>query len=332
VISPQAVSIPIAVGSPLLALAPMQDITDLPFMRMLMRYGGPDLFFTEFFRVTKDSVPAKAILRSVTENDTGRPVIAQLIGNDIDALVRTADRLFRHPIAGIDLNLGCPAPVVYRKCAGGGLLRDPERISLIIAAMRDAIPARFTVKTRVGFSSDAEFPRLLEIFARHRPDMVTVHARTVQGRYGPVVYEERITQAVNTLPCPVLANGTASDFARGLATWRNTGSAGIMIGRGAIRNPWIFDQIRDAVAGRPVRVITGRDVMAYIHDLYESVRPPGISDAPHVQKMKKYLNFLGEGLSETFLHDMRRAQTPEDLFCLCDRELNHDQPVLCAHL
>ncbi len=105
----------------------MQDVTDLAFMRVVAAYGPPDYFFTEFFRVHAQSRPERHILRSIDENDTGRPVFAQLIGEDIPHMLRTVEALARHPIAGIDLNLGCPAPKVYKKNVGGGLLRDPER-------------------------------------------------------------------------------------------------------------------------------------------------------------------------------------------------------------
>src|SRR6186997_1969050 len=81
--------------TPVLALAPMQDVTDLPFMRLMMRYGGPDLYFTEYFRVHADSKLHPEILRSITENPTGRPMIAQMIRNDIPSLVRPARELER---------------------------------------------------------------------------------------------------------------------------------------------------------------------------------------------------------------------------------------------
>ena len=73
-------------------------------------------------------------------------VLAQMIGNHVPALVRTARELQQHPIAGVDLNLGCPAPVVYRKCAGGGLLREPGKIDAILGALREAVDIKFTVK------------------------------------------------------------------------------------------------------------------------------------------------------------------------------------------
>ncbi len=106
----------------MLSLAPMQDVTTLEFMRVIARYGGPEVYWTEFFRVHGDSRLEKWILKSITENPTGKPIVAQLIGNDIPSLVRAAKELQQYPVAAIDLNLGCPAPIVYRKCAGGGLL------------------------------------------------------------------------------------------------------------------------------------------------------------------------------------------------------------------
>ncbi len=117
----------------------MQAVTDLPFMRLIQTYGGPDVYYTEYFRVYDHSRLDKHILSSITENPTGRPVIAQMIGNDIPNLVRIARELQEHPVAGVDLNLGCPAPVVYRKCAGGGLLRQPGRVDAILGALRDAV-------------------------------------------------------------------------------------------------------------------------------------------------------------------------------------------------
>src|SRR5262245_13582879 len=87
---------------PLLALAPMQYVTDLQFWRLMTGYGGADVYYTEYFRVHATSNLEKPILRSITENPTGRPVVAQMIGNDIPALVRTAKELQNYPIVAVD--------------------------------------------------------------------------------------------------------------------------------------------------------------------------------------------------------------------------------------
>src|SRR3954469_23189820 len=185
----------------------MQDVTDLPFMRLISGYGNADVYFTEYFRVLPESRLDPQILPSIAQTRPGRPVTAQMIGNDIAALVRTARELQQHPVAAIDLNLGCPVPIVYRKCAGGGLLRDPARIDRILGALRDAIAIPFTVKTRIGFDDPAVFDELLPIFRRHSINLLTVHARTVAEMYRSEVHYEFIARAAKVLNFPILANG-----------------------------------------------------------------------------------------------------------------------------
>src|SRR5690606_15176404 len=169
---------------------------------------------------------------------TGRPILAQMIGQDPDALVRMAKALLEHPVAGIDLNLGCPAPVVCRKEAGGGLLRNLPKVDRLIGLLRDTIPGRFTVKTRVGYDDASEFPLILDVFRRHAIDALVIHGRTVRERYATPVHPDCVRLAVESLPCPVIANGNVVDVPTGLGYLARSGAAGLMLGRGAIRNPW----------------------------------------------------------------------------------------------
>lgn len=328
---------------PALVLAPMQDVTDLPFMRLMARHGGPDVFVTEYFRVTPDSRPDAQTLRSITENETGRPVLAQMIGQDIPALVRTARLLEKLPVAGIDLNLGCPAPVVCRKDAGGGLLRQPERVDEILRALREAIQGRFTVKCRVGFASPEEFPRLLEVFQRHDIQALTVHGRTVKEAYKTPVHADRVAEAVRSMRCPVVANGNVVDVPTGLAYLEQTGAAGLMLGRGAIRHPWLFEQLRAHWEGRPAPQPTTRDLLAYIHELYDVTAAfhPQFEPRLHVQKMKRYMVFISTGIADgQFEHRIRRVDTEEVFFEICREYLDSatpldprppvDSPVFCG--
>lgn len=322
----------LARAEPLLALAPMQDVTDLPFWRLMTRYGGADVYYTEYFRVTTDSRLEKGILRSITENPTGRPVVAQMIGNDEAALVRNARELEQHAVAAIDLNLGCPAPVVYRKCAGGGLLRDVPRIERILEALREAITGAFTVKTRLGFDDERTLDELVPVFERQGVDLVTVHGRTVKQMYRDGVRYDLIARAAADLPCPVLANGNVSSAPVAETVLRETGVRGMMIGRGAVRNPWIFEQIRCHLRGEPVVYPTGREVLVYLHDLYETVCSPGVAEGPQVHAMKKYANFIGVGIPDggEFLHAIRRVNRRDDFFAVCARALDHDEPMTMA--
>jgi tRNA-dihydrouridine synthase B len=316
-------------GAPFLALAPMQGVTDLRFMRLMHSYGGPDVYFTEYFRVYATSRLDKHILKSITENPKGRPIVAQMIGNHIPALVRTARELQRYPVAAVDLNLGCPAPIVCRKDAGGALLRDPARVDAILGALREAVTIPFTVKTRIGYDSANLFPALLPVFAKHSLDLLTVHARTVKEMYRSKVHYEFIAQAVAALPCPVLANGNVYSAQKGAEVLKDTGARGLMIGRGAIRNPWLFRQIREHQRGEPPFVPRGKDVLAYVRALYEAVCSPAARDSAQVQKLKKYLNYLGVGVEPTgqFLHQVRRVTSTAALFRVCEEFLDHDRPM-----
>jgi tRNA-dihydrouridine synthase B len=310
-------------GLPLTALAPMQDVTDLAFMRVIARYGAPDFFFTEFLRVHSQSRPEKHIVRSIVENTTGRPVFAQLIGEDLHHLRRTVDELLPLPIAGIDLNLGCPAPKVYKKNVGGGLLRDPDKVGTILGALRAAVPGRFTVKMRIGFDDTANFDRLLDLMNEHRVDLLSVHGRTVKEMYRSEVHYDFIARAVARVRCPVLANGNIVSAARAADVLAATGAAGVMIGRHAIRNPWIFRQCRERFQGQPVTPITLGEVREYVGHLYHETRDVDFPERAHVNKMKKYLNFVGQGVDPRgdFLHAMRRTSTEAELFAVCDRHL-----------
>ncbi len=313
--------------APWLALAPMQDVTTIAFMGVVARRGGPDVFWTEYFRVHGDSRPEKWILDSITKNPTGRPVVAQLIGNDIPALVRTAKLLQKFPVAAIDLNLGCPAPVVYRKCAGGGLLREPQRIDAILGALRDAVTIPFTVKTRIGFESPAEFDVLLPLFAKHPIDLLTVHARTVAQMYRPGVRYDLIAKAAREVHCPVLLNGNVFGPAQAKRLLAETAACGLMIGRGAIRNPWLFDQIRAELQGKPIKLPTGHEVLAYVRDLWDSEITPGVKESAQVQRMKKFMNFIGEGIGEPFLFEIRRVTAAADFWRVCEAFLGDDTPL-----
>lgn len=332
----------------------MQDVTDGAFWSLMHRYGGADVYWTEYFRVHATSRLEQWIVDSIEQNATGRPVVAQMIGNDIPSLLRTAKELEKLPIAAIDLNLGCPAPVVYRKCAGGGLLREPQRVDAILGALREAVKIKFTVKTRVGFLSPAEFDALLPIFAKHAIDLLTVHARSVAQMYRLPVHYDLIRQAAETMKCPVCANGHVYSADQALAVLAQAKARGLMIGRGAIRSPWLFNQIRQRLRGEPATFPAGREVLAYIEALWESQASFDAPEKTQCERMKKFMNYLGEGVEPErrspdrlgpgaaaasaaaaigvpsaggFLHQIRRTTTRADFFRVCREFLDHDQPT-----
>ena len=314
------------------ALAPMQDVTDRWFMKVVAEYGAPDYFFTEFLRVHETSRIDKNILAAITQNETNRPIFAQMIGEDVSALVRIARELCQHNIAGIDLNLGCPAPRVYRKNVGGGLLRDPEQVDRILGALRQAVELPLTVKMRLGFESSSDMTEIIKLVNRHQIDLLSVHGRTVKEMYRGSVNYQLIRQAVQEANCPVLANGNIQSGMQSIDILEQTKAAGVMVGRWAIGNPWIFRQIRQAQLGEPLTSPTFGDVRNYIDRLWEN---PAISlDRGRLGYLKMFLNYVGQNIDPEglFLSQMRQTQTPQEFFAVCDRTLLQEpqQPFALA--
>ncbi|MGZ8901384.1 MAG: tRNA-dihydrouridine synthase, partial [Limisphaerales bacterium] len=140
---------------------------------------------------------------------------------------------------------------------------------------------------------------------------------------------EFVARAAAAMPCPVLANGNVYSAEKAEEVLHSTGSAGLMIGRGVIRNPWLFRQIREHRHGAEVFRPTGRDVLDYVQALYAAVTVRGLRESAQVANMKKYMNFIGLGVEPTgeFLHAIRRVTTESDFLTTCRKFLDHDEPM-----
>ena len=194
----------------------------------------------------------------------------------------------------------------------------------ILREVRAAVHLRFTVKTRIGFDSPDEFPALLDLFRRHPIDALTVHGRTVREMYKPVVHYDAIERAARLMPCPVFANGDVRCVESARRVVAITGAGGLMIGRGAIRNPWLFSQIREAWTTGEVRTKpTLADLREYIDRLDRETRLPGMREGGHVGKLKKYLGYIAPGLggNDAFWTELKPVLSLRELFAVCDRHL-----------
>lgn len=290
-----------------LSLAPMQDVTDLALMRTLDRVGSlPDFFTTAYFRSTRSSCElAEQNLRCLLENESGVPVVAQLAGSEAEPLVRDARYLLGLGAAGINLNAGCPSPLVNRHGAGAALLREPGRFLRVMLALREVVPpGLFSVKCRVGWESAAEFPVLLECLAAAQPDWVVVHGRSRRQLYGGVVDESAICMAVERLACPVLGNGDVTTLEQALDWLGRVCPAGVAIGRGAVRNPFLFRMLRGGAAP------DAGEMRRYFEVLVEEtgrVLHTKRTPAGHCNRMKKYLAFCYPDFTREQEYALRRC-------------------------
>ncbi len=239
-----------------LLLAPMEGLLDATLRDTLTRIGGVDLCVSEFIRVTDQLLPARVFKRIVPELDQGGctparvPVRAQLLGADPACLADNAARLATLGPAGVDLNFGCPAPVVNRHRGGAVLLDEPELVHAIVAAVRRAVPAHLAVsaKMRLGHRDSARMLDNARAIAAAGASELVVHGRTKLDGYRPPARWEQIGRIREAVAIPVVANGeiwTVEDAQRCMA---ESGCRALMLGRGMVADPGLALALRGALA------------------------------------------------------------------------------------
>lgn len=239
-------------------LAPMEGLADNVLRGVLTGLGGYDWCVGEFVRVSGSVLPNRTFLRNCPElrngsrTAAGTPVRVQLMGSDPQCLADNAARLAALRPAGIDLNFGCPAPLVNRHGGGAALLADPELLYRIATAVRRSVPAGipFTAKMRLGIDSPAPALDCARALAAGGVEELVVHGRTKVDGYRPPARWEWIARVREAVPVPVIANGevwNGDDYRRCRA---ESGCADIMLGRGAIADPLLARRLRgEPVAG-----------------------------------------------------------------------------------
>lgn len=243
-----------------LLLAPLEGLADDVLRDVLTRVGGYDQAVTEFVRVSASLLPKRAFLRIAPEllnagnTHAGTPVVVQLLGSDPEMLAANAERLAQLSPPGIDLNFGCPAPCVNKHRGGAALLGEPELLNSIVSAVRAAVPAGIpvTAKMRLGIADTDLAIDCAQALAEGGAASLVVHARTKEQGYRPPAHWEWIAAIREAVRVPVVANGevwTVEDWQRCRAV---SGCADVMLGRGAVADPFLAHRIRGQVAPVPM--------------------------------------------------------------------------------
>lgn len=232
-----------------LIMAPMSGITNLPF-RLIVKRLGAGLVTTEMISamgLTRRQEKTFRYLKSVPEE---KPLSAQIFGSDPKVMAEAALIVVDAGADIVDINMGCPARKVVKTGAGGALLLAPDRARDIVTAVRKVCTVPLTVKTRAGWSpgqpSACETARMVEDCGA---DAITIHPRFVTQRFSGKADWTIISDVKSQVKIPVIGNGDVSTPARALDMKQQTGCNGVMIGRGAMGNPWIFRQILDLDKG-----------------------------------------------------------------------------------
>jgi tRNA-dihydrouridine synthase B len=239
---------------PPLVLAPMAGITDHVYRLMLRRIGGVGLVTMEFISSEAITRGSARQLRKLVFSDEERPLSIQIYGAGADRMAAAADIVEELRPDTCDINMGCPANKVLKGCAGAALMGDLPLARSIVRAVRSRLSIPLTVKFRLGLDDRRQnFLDLGRMCEDEGVAAVAMHARTARQMYAGRANYARIAELKRHLSIPVIGNGDVVTPDDALALFEQAGCDAVMIGRASMKNPWIFRQIADRMAGRPVR-------------------------------------------------------------------------------
>jgi len=272
-------------------LAPMAGITNAPF-RLIARECGSAL-------TTSEEMDAAALLTGHPHADAiaayypaERPLAMQLLGKDPDLLARAAERCQTLGADIVDLNMGCPMPKITGKGKGAALMRDVAATALILRALRKAVSVPLTVKIRGGWNDEhLNAVEVAQMAEAEGVDAITVHPRTRSQRFTGKAPWTIIGEVVAAVSIPVTGNGDVRSMAEARRMAAETGCASVMIGRGALGRPWVFDEGFDALPPADRRVYRARVIARHVTLIRDQ-----FNEKYALVQMKKHLAWYTEGL------------------------------------
>lgn len=233
-----------SIARPIVALAPMADMSDLPFCLICKAEGTPLIF--------REMASAEAIVRlnpktlkMASFDERERPIVQQIFGANPDTLAEAARIIYENfkPDA-LDINMGCPVYNIVSNFNGAALMKEPERAAEIVRKMKAAVPIPVSVKTRLGWKQDTDCLEFVKVLAEAGADLISIHGRTKDQGYSGKANWQRVGEARREVPhIPFLVNGdiTSPELAKQALEISN--ADGLLIGRGGLGNPWIFKRV-----------------------------------------------------------------------------------------
>ena len=226
--------------APLCRLAPMAGISNTPF-RLICKKLGSSL-------TTSEEISSQGLVRNHRRTwelmgylEEERPIAMQLLGNEVSVLTEAAKILEQKGVDIVDLNMGCPVTKIVKTGAGSALMKDPKKCAQIFRSIKKAITIPFTIKIRGGWDHQhINAPEIAKIAQAEGVDAITVHPRTRSQQFSGLAPWEIIHQVVQAVDIPVTGNGDVKNLAQAQKMQKLTGCTSVMIGRGALGQPWIF--------------------------------------------------------------------------------------------
>jgi tRNA-dihydrouridine synthase B len=293
-------------------LAPMQSLTNRILRSFFIDWVRPDLVFTEFMRVNAAAAHRRLSagdLREIAADEGGVPLVVQLIGHGSEALVSAARAAQTAGALHLNLNLGCPYGRMTSGLTGGSMMRRPDLLEEIIPALRQAITGTFSVKLRAGYDDPEQIFTLLPLFEAAGVDFLVLHPRTVVQEYRGSADHAITARVVRQTRLPVIANGDIRTAADGTRLLQESGAAGLMLGRGAIADPLLFERLRGRASAEPDRAERAAMLRRYLKGVLSGYAGLFCGETQILSKIKGILSVMDDPDFERSVKQMRRATT-----------------------
>jgi tRNA-dihydrouridine synthase C len=279
-----------AYGCPYLLLAPMEGVGDPAFRQAMASIGGFDQAVTEFLRVPMNAHIPSLAKHYHTEELAPIPLAVQLMGSDPELMALMAQEMERKKAPRIDINCGCPSNTVTGKGAGSSLLKDPSFLYQVASAVVKSVKTPVTIKMRSGYQDISLFKENLLAAQESGVCYITLHPRTKVDGYGPPARWDLIREAKSLLKIPVVGNGDILNVDGALRMLKETRCDALMIGRGSVINPFIFQQIRAHFAKKSY--VVSPDALESYFTAYLSGMSLEMTQKGRLGKMKQLVSFF----------------------------------------
>jgi len=269
----------------------MEGVTCAAVRRVLASYGPIGLVCTEFVRISGERISASYLRKQVEKLPTV-PLSVQVMGNDPELMAEAGAIVARAGADVVDLNLGCPTACAARKGVGAALLKQPALLARLLETMRRGVPGLLSAKLRAGFDTTDDALNNARLVQDSGLDYLAVHPRRRVDHYRGTADWRIIAQIKRELSIPVVGNGDIWYAQSALQMFEQTGCDAVMLGRPALRNPWIFRQIQELLAGHEPYRPSGTDLAAHFLRLADALgtREPGLSNP--LGPLKEQLGYL----------------------------------------
>jgi len=293
-------------------LAPMQGLTNRALRGYFIEKVRPDVVFTEFMRVNAAAEVkrlSRTDLREIAGTEDDVPLVVQLVGHGAHALVSAARAAQDAGAVHLNLNMGCPYGRMTSGLTGGGMLKRPEDIANIIKPLRDAVSGSFSVKIRAGYDDPEQIFSLLPLCESAGGDFLVLHPRTVVQEYTGSADHGITARIVQATRLPVIANGDIRNAADGERLLQSTGAAGLMLGRGAIADPLLFERLRGKASKAPDKAERRAQLGRYLGEMSILYGELFCGDMQVLGKLKAIVSQMNDHELEKTIKDLKKTKT-----------------------